>query len=290
MKRLIGIALLLFLAVVRPAAADVLVLVHGYLGTAQSWAEAGALARLEHRGYRLVGHFGYSQQGIMYRSVGNPRSERPVYAVNLPSQAPIVIQADWLAAYLDEIGRRHPGEAINLAAHSAGGLAARMALVRHGAMGVQHLITIATPHFGTGRALQALDATNDRGMFGFVRSWLVRRATGDALYATLAVSRGVLLDLTPPAPGNLLFWLNAQPHPDIRYTAIMRTGTFYMPGDQVVPSASQDLNRVPALAGRVQTYTMAEGHLLTPQDGDLIGNLLAQSTGKARKRTGGVQP
>jgi triacylglycerol lipase len=104
----------------------------------------------------------------------------------------------------------------------------------------------------------------------------VRRATGDELYATVAQSRGVLVDLAPPAPGNMLFWLNQQPHPDIRYTSIMRVGTFSMPGDQLVPPQSQDMNRVPALAGRAQTYSMAEGHLLTPQDGDLVGNLLAR--------------
>ena len=125
------------------------------------------------------------------------------------------------------------------------------------------------------RAVQALDATDNSGMFGFVKSWLVRRRTGDALYATAMTSRGLLFDLTPPRPGNLLFWLNQQPHPDIRYTAIMRIGTFQMPGDQLVPPPSQDLNLVPALAGRVKTYSMAQGHLLSPADGDLIGNLLA---------------
>ncbi|MCW9077844.1 MAG: hypothetical protein OQK74_01575, partial [Gammaproteobacteria bacterium] len=70
---------------------------------------------------------------------------------------------------------------------------------------------------------------------------------------------------------------NRQPHPDIAYTSIMRIGTFYMPGDHVVPPLSQDLNRAPALVGRVKTYSMANGHLLTPQDGDLIGNLLAEN-------------
>jgi hypothetical protein len=45
----------------------------------------------------------------------------------------------------------------------------------------------------------------------------------------------------------------------------------------VVPPLSQDLNRAPALVGRVKTYSMANGHLLTPQDGDLIGNLLAEN-------------
>jgi pimeloyl-ACP methyl ester carboxylesterase len=273
--------LALSFVMVKSASADVLVLVHGYLGTAQSWAESGALERLQQRGYRLVGTYGYSAQGVLFQPVHRGPADRPVYTVNLPSQAPAAIQADWLAAFLREIRKRHPDEPIDLAAHSAGGVVARVFLVRHGTLGVRHLITIATPHLGTGRAIQALDATNDGGMFGFVRSWLVRRATGDALYSTVRVSRGLLLDLTPPAPGNLLFWLNQQPHPDIRYTSIMRIGTFQMPGDQVVPPLSQDLNRVPALAGRAQTYSMAQGHLLTAQDGDLIGNLLARPAATA---------
>ena len=280
MKSLLFV-LALSLVLVKSASADVLVLVHGYLGTAQSWAESGALDRLQRRGYRLAGTYGYSARGVLFQPAQRGPTELPVYTVNLPSQAPVVIQADWLAAFLREIRKRHPDQPINLAAHSAGGVVARMLLVRHGDMGVVHVITIATPHLGTGRAIQALEATNDGGMFGFVRSWLVRRATGDALYATVQVSRGLLLDLTPPAPGNLLFWLNQQPHPDIDYTSIMRIGTFQMPGDHVVPPLSQDLNRVPALAGRARTYSMAQGHLLTAQDGDLIGNLLAQPAAAA---------
>jgi len=275
MKKWLLIVAVLSLGALRPAIADALVLVHGYLGTAQSWAESGAMGRLHWRGYRHVGNLGYGPQGVVYQPMYKDATERPLYTVNLPSQAPVVIQADWLAAMLREVQRRHPDEPINLVAHSAGGVVARMTLVRHGRLGVGHLITIATPHFGTGRALQALDATNSGGILGGIKSWLVRRSTGDALYATLQQSRGVLFDLAPPAPGNLLFWLNRQPHPDIAYTSIMRIGTFYMPGDQVVPPISQDLNRAPALAGKVKTYSMAEGHLLTPQDGDLIGNLLA---------------
>lgn len=275
MKKLIWMMAFFSLLAMKSAGADVLVLVHGYLGTAQSWAESGVMDRLNRYGYQQVGIFGYSPRGVLYQPLADAGTQRPVYAVNLPSQAPIVIQADWLAAILREIGRRHPKQKINLAAHSAGGVVARMTLVRHGKLGVHHLITIATPHFGTGRAMQALDATDDRGMFGFAKEFLVRRATGHGLYDTLQRSRGVLIDLLPPAPGNLLFWLNRQPHPDIAYTSIMRIGTFSMPGDHVVPPLSQDLNRVPALAGRVKTYAMANGHLLTPPDGNLIGNLLA---------------
>lgn len=274
MQKLLWTLAFLGLLAARSAAADVLVLVHGYLGSAHSWAESGVLDRLHRRGYRHVGNYGFGPGGVLYQGAGTAAAQRPLYTVNLPSQAPVVIQADWLAAMLREIHKRHPGQAIHLAAHSAGGVVARMALVRHGKLGVAHLITIATPHFGTGRAIQALEATDDSGLFGFAKEFIVRRATGHALYDTLQQSRGVLIDLMPPAPGNLLFWLNRQPHPDIAYTSIMRIGTFYMPGDYVVPPLSQDLNRAPALLGRVKTYSMANGHLLTPLDGDLIGNLL----------------
>jgi len=276
MKPLMLALTVLFSLVVAPARADVLVLVHGYLGSAQSWAESGVMDRLNNRGYRLAGVYGHGTGGIGFVPTTRDKPAKPVYTVNLPSQAPVVIQADWLAAFLRDIRQRHPDEALTVAAHSAGGVVARMTLVRHGAQGIDHLITIATPHLGTGRAVQALQATDNGGMFGFLRGWAVRRATGDAVYATLQRSRGVLVDLAPPAPGNLLFWLNQQPHPDIRYTSIMRIGTFSMPGDQVVPPLSQDLNRTPALAGQVTTYSMAQGHLLTAQDGDLIGNLLAR--------------
>ncbi|MCB1800749.1 MAG: alpha/beta fold hydrolase [Gammaproteobacteria bacterium] len=274
MKKWLLFTVVIALFAGRAAYADVLVLVHGYLGTSQSWAEAGALARLQARGYRLAGIVGYGPQGVMLQPTTAKAPDKPVYAVDLPSQAPIALQADWLAAQLREIGKRHPKQAITVAAHSAGGVVARMMLVRHGKLGVEHLITIATPHFGTGRAIQALEATDNSGMFGFVKGLLVRRATGNALYHTVQQSRGVLFDLTPPAPGNLLFWLNQQPHPGIRYTSVMRIGTFNMPGDRVVPPLSQDLNRIPALYGKVQTYSMAQGHLLTAQDGDLIGNLM----------------
>ncbi len=276
-KQVLLLCALCGLGAIKTVSADVLVLVHGYLGSAQSWAEAGVIDRLRQRGYRMAGTYRFSPRGVQFQRLSEAVPDKPLYSVNLPSQAPIVIQADWLAAYLRALRARHPKTPVQIAAHSAGGVVARMTLVRHGRLGVDHLITIASPHQGTGRAIQALDATAEQGMFGVVRGWLTRRATGDALYATLQHSRGVLLDLTPPRPGNLLFWLNQQPHPDIAYTSIMRIGTFSMPGDRVVPPLSQDLNLVPALAGKAKTYSMAQGHLLTPADGDLIGKLLTHA-------------
>ena len=256
-----------------PAKAEVLVLVHGYLGSANSWMETGILEILEQRGHRLSGIYSPAQSRVHFTQTSEP-GENPVYTVNLPSMAPIGFQADWLQAFLRDIVLRHPDQPITLVGHSAGGLVARYLVVRDAPSAVTHLITIASPHLGTSRANQALDAISNDGLFGPLRRWAVKRHTGAPLYNTLKASRGVLLDLTPPRPGNLLDWLNRQPHPDIRYTSVIRTGTFRMPGDRIVPPRSQDMRLVPALGERAESYSMAQGHLLTQQDGHLLANLL----------------
>ena len=87
----------------RPASAEVLVLVHGYLGTANSWVESGVLDRLIRRGYQHRGVFSFSPQGVLFQPLGTGPATKPVYTLNLPSQAPVVIQADWLAAQLREV-------------------------------------------------------------------------------------------------------------------------------------------------------------------------------------------
>ena len=269
---------LLLIALLPTVRADVTVLVHGYLGSSNSWVEPGIIETLAKRGHELSGVYYHSPQGVRFLSVGSS-GKKPVYTLNLPSIAPIMLQADWLRLYLEDIRRRHPNEAIVLVGHSAGGLVARLLLVRDRPPNVTRLITIATPHLGTGRAYQALDAVSHGGVFAPLQRWAVRRSTGRFIYNTLRVSRGVLLDLTPPRPGNLLFWLNQQPHPEIRYTSIIRTGTFRMPGDQVVPPVSQDMRLVAALRDKAESYTMATGHLLTHQDGQVLANLLDQVSG-----------
>lgn len=270
---LFRLALLAFLLGPAVARADVLVLVHGYLGSANSWTEPGILEILAARGHQLAGIYSPSSQGV-HLSMTGAQPDHPVYTINLPSMAPIGFQSDWLAAFLRDIQARHPESDITLAGHSAGGVVARFLLVRDKPARVTHLITIASPHLGTWRAAQALDAVTHDGMFGPLHRWAVRRSTGRWLYDTLRASRGVLFDLTPPRPGNLLFWLNRQTHPEIRYTSVIRTGTFRMPGDQVVPPRSQDMRLVPALGDRAHSYRMAQGHMLTPQDGHLLANLL----------------
>lgn len=266
------IALLLLLSSFS-ASAEVLVLIHGYLGSDRSWIERGIVSILESRGHQYVGSYMYGPQGILFASIGKP-GDRPMYTVNLPSTAPVPVQAGWLAAYLDDIVKHNPDQPITLAAHSAGGVVARYVLVTHAEPAVTRLITIATPHLGTGRALQALHATGGGGLFSGLRHWATRHRIGDYYYDRLRQSRGILFDLTPPRPGNLLYWLNNQPHPPIDYTSIIRTGTYRMPGDQFVPPISEDMRLVPAIGDRAKSYVMAQGHMLTRQDGYLLANLL----------------
>lgn len=263
---------LLFVSLLLPSVsqAEIIVLTHGYLGSSNSWIKPGILQQLNQAGYPHNGSYTFSQRKISFAGTNpSPQAEqKAVYTVNLPSIIPVHNQADWLAAYLADLSIRHPKTAVTVIGHSAGGVAARLMLVRNGKGNVSKLITIASPHLGTPRADQAISATNNGGMLGWARGWAVRRYTGGHMYNTLQASRGLLNDLTPPRPGNMLFWLNQQPHPELDYISIVRSS------DQVVPPVSQDMNRVPALSGKAETHIVAPGHFLRPKDAQLLLELL----------------
>lgn len=260
------ITILLLALAVAPVRAEVLVLVHGYMGSAASWENSGVNAALEANGWQRAGVLAAAQlfPGPGYRGDGNK-----AYAVELPSLAPMMVQADYLQGMLQQIHALHPDDDIIVAAHSAGGVVARIVLVRGGAPDVRALIAIATPHLGTGRAIEALDATDDGGPVGWFKDMF-----GGGLYHSVKRSRGALLDLTPEYPGNLLFWLNRQPQPDIDYVSIVRSGPVGM-GDEVVPVFSQDMNNVQALSGRSRTLAVASGHELNPLDGAALVQVLS---------------
>lgn len=265
----------LFLCLPLVAQAKVVVLVHGYLGNAYSWESSHVLQTLRADGYQHMAIMGYSPNGLLVQSFKDQEvAIKHLYSVNLPSQTGLLVQSDWLSAYLAYIFQQHPSEAITLVAHSAGGVVARLALIRYQPKQVKWLITIATPHQGTGRTYQALAATDSGGWFGGMKSWFVRREIGNQLYYTLKRSRNALLDLSPPRQGNLLHWLNQQPHPDIRYTSVIRIGTRNSPGDLVVPPFSQDLCLLPQVASYAERYFSQQGHLLSSKDGVLLSQLL----------------
>lgn len=253
------------------ARADVLVLVHGYLGSAHSWEGSGVNAVLDANGWHRTGILTGGPGGIqLIPATTVSKGGNSVYTVELPSIAPMMVQADHLQAMLGAITSSHPDEPIIVAAHSAGGVVARIVLVRNGIPNATALVTISTPHLGTLRAVQALDATDTPFPFCLVENFF-----GGDEYRVVKDSWGALIDLTPARPGNLLHWLNGQPHPDIAYHSIIRTGPVGM-GDELVPVFSQDMNNVHSLKGRSHVVAVATGHALNPQDGMALLKILLE--------------
>ena len=238
--------------------ADTMVLIHGYLGDIHSWESSGVAATLQQNGWQRAGF-----------SVPHPNGHR-FYSVNLPSEAPVSVQANYLRPILKQISRRHPGDRMILVGHSAGGVLARYMVVEQVVPNIDTLITIASPHIGTPRADQALDFANT----GFPFSLFQWFFTND-LYHVSRSGAGLFVDLLAPRPGNLLYWLNGQTHPRVHYYSIIRRFSRGR-GDQMVPSFSQDMNNVPALRGRSGTLVVDLPHTLHPIDGQNILSILRQ--------------
>lgn len=267
MRRILLLIALLSAFATTRAQADVAILVHGYLGDAYGWEASGINAELAARGWQRAGIIlpGYQGPVLPPAAAGAPNK---VYSIELPSTAPLGVQSDLLTQALRAVEARHPGESVTLIGHSAGGVVARMSVVRGGVGQVRRLITIAAPNLGTERALQALDVTHAGGPLNIVKDIF-----GGRTYRAVKRSWPVLLDLAPAQPGSTLHWLNVQVHPDIEYVSIVR-GESYGLGDVLVPGFSQDLNNVPRLRGKSRTYVVGTEHALSLQDGRLLTGLL----------------
>lgn len=263
-KRRTLLTVLAFWLLSAPVAADVLVLVHGYASDAGTWETSGVTRELYEAGWIPAGPNG-----------GPIEAARKSYSVNLPSEAPLMVQTNLLGAYLQRLRQYYPNEKLILVGHSAGGVVARLAVLGGNPFHVDEVVSIASPHLGTERAAQGLDIVDERPFFcpgpgiEFLKSVI-----GGNRYDYLKYSRGVLIDLLPSGSGNILSWANVQPHPDIRYVAIVRR-TPYALGDWVVPVVSQDMNNVPALQGHVKVVYTDADHFLNPGDGRLLARLLA---------------
>ncbi|MDH3526361.1 MAG: alpha/beta fold hydrolase [Gammaproteobacteria bacterium] len=251
------------------ARADVLVLVHGYLSGAQSWDASGITAVLGRNGWQRAGVYAAGPAGVQLIPMKRGSADHTFYTVDLPSEAPVLVQAFQLRQILQSVSQLHAGESIVVVGHSAGGVVARAALVRGQARNVKALITIATPHLGTYRAEQALDATDIPFPFSIVTDVL-----GGEAYDTAMRSRSLYVDLVRPRPGSLLFWLNNEPHPDIQYFSIVRGNDAVLSGDYVVPGYSQDMNNVPVLRGKSSRISIPREHGLDVLDGNVIVTLL----------------
>lgn len=269
--------LFLFMLFSTSARADVLVLVHGYLGDPGSWEGSGVVSVLAQNGWHRAGILHTDPGGGVYLlpAADGARQKQKVYIVSLPFHAPLIIQAQHLHRMLDRLKQLHPKEPFILAGHSVGGVVARLVLVKGGVPNPKALITIASPHLGTPRADQALDLTDSPWPIEVFKEFF-----GGSTYDMLKSSRTLYMDISGPWPGSLLYYLNLTPHPDIAYISVLRSLPFMIWGDQVVPTPSQDMNNVPALRGKSTVYTTGTGHGLVAEDGFLLTEILRSLAGK----------
>ncbi len=250
------------------ASADVMLLIHGYLGDANSWEKSGIKDTLNQSGWARTGMFKGSPQGPELYLTKNDNTDKQVYVATLPSNASIMFQADVLKIMIDRISQLHKKQKIILVGHSAGGIVARMSIIRHRLKNISGLITIASPHLGTSRANQALDITANHGPFN-----IIKNVVGGDDYNALKHSRELMIDLRPPQPGNMLDWLNNQAHPKINYSSIIRSNNKGQ-GDFYVPGFSQNMNNVNRLQGQSSTYVTPTSHFLTRQDAYTIISII----------------
>lgn len=250
MNRRMFIALtFFFLLPFNNAIGDVAVLIHGYLGHASSWQEKGVIDELQRYGWRS----------------GKKNNDSKVfYTIDLPSEAPIKIQANYLHKKLVRMRKRHANERIVLVGHSAGGVVARQMMISNPKLKIYGLVTIASPHLGTDRAEKALQVSKSPLS-------LLAPLLG---VGTLNRSRGLYADLKREKPGNFLAKLNHESHPDAKYVSIIRAGSSGNGKDAIVPIYSQDMRNIQALQGKAKSYWVNTEHGLSRADGKAIAGVL----------------
>jgi pimeloyl-ACP methyl ester carboxylesterase len=246
------------------AAAEAMVLIQGYLSDGDPWRRSGVAAGIQRAGWQDGGHLIDTPEGV--RRNGPPhQAQKSFYTVALPTEAPLLVQAAHLERYMAYLLARHENESIYLVGHSAGGVVARLYMVQHPDVRISALISIASPHLGTGTA-EVGRIVGDSPL-GWVAPFMGAQS--------LNRSQGLFHDLSREQPGNLLFWLNRQPHPKSRYLSVVHKGGGFLGiGDLFVPEWSQNMNNVAALRGAVTTVPVSGEHGLNPADGTLLMDLL----------------
>jgi len=258
MTRKLILALAFLFAMPVAAISDVLVLVPGYLSYGHTWRDHGSVNGLLANGWEDGGNIAAGPAGPVFDRRPESGGKR-FYTVELPSEAPLRVQLGYLDSYINKLRETHPDERLLLAGHSAGGVLARYFMVTHPDIKVDALVTIASPHSGS-EAAELGEFIGNTPM-----SWFAPMFGLD----TLNRSHELYRDLGEPDPWSLLGWLNTQPHPVSRYISVIR------PGDDWVETWSQDMNRVPALAGHSLVVPSPGDHELNPVDGVLLSSLFA---------------
>ncbi len=262
------------------ARSDVMLLIHGYLSNVFVWQQSGVAPVLQQFGWRPAAVLLGAPKGLIPVPLRGAQADRKLVFLQLDTRAPLVAQSNVANAALRWIMDRYPDEDIVIVGHSLGGLVARLALVRGGgARQVRALITIASPHLGTGLAYEGLEATDDPWFLRMMKEFFIGKE-----YEWVRQSRWMLRDILPPLPGRLLYWLNTRRHPDIAYYSIVRTRIDGSLGDRVVPGFSQDMANVPAIGERSRRIVQGFGHFLTLMDGYTLVNIVDEL--RQKKATG----
>ncbi len=256
------------------ATSQVMILLHGHLGSSIDWRISGFTGVLQDAGWRDGGVVDTVQNTVELNPLPTVTPTGTFYALDLPSETSLTVQAARLGTALKHILPRHPGEALLFTGFSAGGVVARLYMVRHPLLPVRALCTIASPHLGTESAEIALLAAESpvseyAALFGadFINH-------SQALYK----------DLVRERPGSFLYRLNREPHPIAQYIAIVRVNSVAEAGDLIVPVYSQDMNNVVALHGHVQTLSGPGVHGILADDARHL--LQALKTGRHAAPTG----
>ncbi len=268
--RTIGV-FLLWLVTCSPLQAQSLVLIQGYASDGSDWHNSGITTVLYSAGWDNGGHLMATPQGVKALNTGPMRGNSAFYTVALPTEAPLHVQMGYLERYISTLASRAPNEPIYLAGHSIGGVLARMYVVKNSDSKVKGVLSIASPHLGAEVSELGL-AVGQSPM-----SWALPMVGLDIINR----SQGLYYDIAREHPGNALFWLNRQPHPEISYISIIRpegNPILMQSGDYWVDSYSQDMNNVIALRGKAVVVPSLAQHELHLSDGPLLIRLLAERT------------
>jgi len=223
---------------------------------------------LAYNGWKDAGFF--NPQGY-YGTISDNKlntNNKYIITAELPSEAPVEVQASLLKHYIQELIRNEPEQKLHLVAHSAGGIVARLALVNYfnhnKTDSIEQLITIATPHLGSPIAEMAEQASNSP--IGFIAP----------VIGLNEINRASILykQLSREHENYFLFWLNRQAHPAMRYTSIIRANGSLLTGDWLVPPRSQNMAFIPVIGVNAQAIFTRGDHHLKYTDGFIIASLL----------------
>ena len=108
------------------ARAETLLLVQGYLASPANWRASGVAGALVSEGWRDAGHLALTPAGPLAPAAN--AAGRRFLTLDLPTEAPLGEQARLIALHVAAV-KAQGEDAIVLVGHSAGGVAARMAMV-----------------------------------------------------------------------------------------------------------------------------------------------------------------